>query len=61
MMAGNDEWKGIDQMRRILKEKTSFSKSAFDQRDIALLQVAYSAVNELCAPARCSLSKVAAL
>ena len=48
-------------MRRILQQQATLFQRFHYQTDVALLQIAHSAVRQFCAPTRCALAEITLL
>jgi hypothetical protein len=59
-ITGHDEGQVADEVRRILGEQSTFPQSFQDQADVALLEVANTAMNQLGAATGSALGKVMA-
>ena len=61
MVAGDDEGKAVDEVGGIADEEAALAEGFEDEGDVALLEVADAAVDELGALAAGAAAKVAAL
>jgi hypothetical protein len=59
LVGRDDEGEGVDEVRCIRTEESTFLQRADHQRDVALLEIPHAAVNELGAAARGALAEVA--
>ncbi len=60
-VVGNDEGEIVDQVRRVLAKQAALFQGRHDERDVALLQVANAAVDELGGAAAGSFTEVVGL